>query len=281
MAVVGMVILALTPFAPLGAQAVIGFGSDATTLPGGMVRLGFLNEWMRFDQRFTAVDGARIETRARVRSTPIALEIGLFDRLGRPGRRDAAPGHADSLRLFGQSAVGDVEAWAKLVWLGQQSELERTQPRGVHVRSALTGLARFGTATPAHASHQLAIGTGDAQMDVEAGSQWDFIFGRYFWLSLAGRYTRQLPTTRVLRVAPRDDPFAPAELVNTRIEPGDYYELEATPRLSLGQHFMVGASYIHYWYRIPTITDSITMPPSNVRGHGTNNIYSLSLEARL
>lgn len=259
MAVVGMVILALTPFAPLGAQAVIGFGSDATTLPGGMVRLGFLNEWMRFDQRFTAVDGARIETRARVRSTPIALEIGLFDRLTVGGMvpsvgtygvvtyfpANAAPGHADSLRLFGQSAVGDVEAWAKLVWLGQQSELERTQPRGVHVRSALTGLARFGTATPAHASHQLAIGTGDAQMDVEAGSQWDFIFGRYFWLSLAGRYTRQLPTTRVVRVAPRDDPFAPAELVNTRIEPGDYYELEATPRLSLGQHFMVGASYIH------------------------------------
>ncbi len=256
---VATILLALVPPAPLGAQAVIGFGDDATTLPAGMVRLGFLNEWMRFDQRFTASDGARIETEARVRSTPIALELGLLDRLtigamipsvGTYGvvtyfPAGATPGHADSLRLFGQSAVGDAEVWAKLVWLGQQSELERTRPKGVHVRSALTGLVRLGTGSPAHATHQLAIGTGDAQTDVEAASQWDFIFGRRFWMSLAGRYVRQLPTTRVVRVAPRGDPFTAAELVDARIEPGNYYELEATPRLSLGQHFMVGARYIH------------------------------------
>jgi hypothetical protein len=257
--VVGTILLALIPPAPLGAQAVIGFGDDATTLPAGMVRLGFLNEWMRFDQRFTAADGARIETDARVRTTPITLEIGLLDRLTIGAKAPsvgtfgavtyfpagAPAGHADSLRMFGQSAVGDVEVWTKLVWLGQQSELERTQPKGLHVRSALTGLVRLGTGTPAHASHQLAIGTGDGQTDVEGASQWDFIFGRFFWMSLTGRYVRQLPTTRVARVAPRDDPFTPAVLVNTRIEPGNYYELEATPRLSLGQHFMVGARYIH------------------------------------
>jgi hypothetical protein len=257
--VIATTILALISPAPLRAQAVIGFGDDATTLPAGMVRLGFLNEWMRFDQRFTAAGGARIETEARVRSTPIALEFGLLDRLTVGGRissvgtygvvtyfpAGATPGHADSVRLFGQSAVGDAEVWAKLVWLGQQSELERTQPKGVHVRSALTGLVRLGTGSPPHASHQLAIGTGDGQTDVEAASQWDFIIGRLFWMSLAGRYVRQLPTTRVVRVAPRDDPFSPAELVNTRVEPGNYYELEAAPRLTLGQHFMVGARYVH------------------------------------
>ena len=32
---------------------------------------------------------------------------------------------------------------------------------------------------------------------------------------------------------------------------------------------------------IPTITDSITLPASNVRGHGANNIFTLSLEATL
>lgn len=30
-----------------------------------------------------------------------------------------------------------------------------------------------------------------------------------------------------------------------------------------------------------TITDSITLPPSNVRGRGTNNIMTLSVEASL
>lgn len=258
-AIVATLVIASPPLAPLGAQAVIGFGDDATTLPAGMVRLGVVNEWMRFDQRFTAPDGARIEADARVRSTPITLEIGVLDRLtvgamvpsvGTFGvvtyyPSGAVSGHADSLRMFGQSAVGDTEVWAKLVWLGEQSEIERTQPKGVHVRSAFTGLVRLGTGTPAHPSHQFAIGTGDSQTDVEAASQWDFIFGRRFWMSLAGRYVRQLPTTRVVRVAPRDDPFTSAELVNTRIEPGNYYELEATPRLSLGQHFMLGARYIH------------------------------------
>jgi hypothetical protein len=51
-------------------------------------------------------------------------------------------------------------------------------------------------------------------------------------------------------------------------------------RYSVGR-FRIGASYIYYHYRIPTITDSVTLPPSNVRGHGSNNIFTLSLEATL
>lgn len=45
--------------------------------------------------------------------------------------------------------------------------------------------------------------------------------------------------------------------------------------------YRIGASYIHYWYRVPTITNSMTNPPSNIRGHGTNNIFTVSLEAQL
>jgi len=51
-------------------------------------------------------------------------------------------------------------------------------------------------------------------------------------------------------------------------------------RYQLGR-FRLGASYVHYWYRIPVITDSITSPPSNIRGHGSNNIITLSIEAKL
>ncbi len=257
--ILAVLAIALASSVSLRAQAVVGFGDDATTLPAGMVRLSFLNEWTRFEQRFDASNGARLDVDARVRSTPIALEIGLLDRLtvgalvpsvGTYGVMTwyppaATQGHADSVRMFGQSAVGDTEAWAKLVWLGAQSERARTLPNGFHVRSALTGLVRVGTGSPPHASHRVAIGTGDAQTDVGAASQWDFIFGRRAWLSLAGRYVRQLPTTRVVRIAPRDYPFADAVLASSRIEPGDYYELEATPRLALGQHFMVGARFMH------------------------------------
>ncbi len=51
-------------------------------------------------------------------------------------------------------------------------------------------------------------------------------------------------------------------------------------RFSLGR-YRIGASYIYYRYLIPTVTDSITLPPSNVRGHGSNNIMTLSVEASL
>jgi hypothetical protein len=45
--------------------------------------------------------------------------------------------------------------------------------------------------------------------------------------------------------------------------------------------YRLAATYIHYWYDIPQIEDSITSPPSNIRGHGSNNIFSLFVEAAL
>ena len=56
--------------------------------------------------------------------------------------------------------------------------------------------------------------------------------------------------------------------------------LHSGARYSFGR-YRVGASYIHYWYEIPKIDDSITSPPSNIKGHGTNNIVTLSLEVAL
>jgi long-subunit fatty acid transport protein len=51
-------------------------------------------------------------------------------------------------------------------------------------------------------------------------------------------------------------------------------------RYQLGR-YRLGASYVHYWYAIPTITGSVTSPPSNLRGSGGNDIVTASLEVRL
>ncbi len=51
-------------------------------------------------------------------------------------------------------------------------------------------------------------------------------------------------------------------------------------RYQLGR-YRIGASYIHYWYQVPTITDSQTSPPTNMRGSGGNNIVTASLEVAL
>ena len=56
-----------------------------------------------------------------------------------------------------------------------------------------------------------------------------------------------------------------------------------TPRISACSLITpdLAATYIHYWYDIPQIEDSITSPPSNIRGHGSNNILTVSVEASL
>jgi long-subunit fatty acid transport protein len=59
-----------------------------------------------------------------------------------------------------------------------------------------------------------------------------------------------------------------------------HWGAHAGARYSYGR-YRIGASYIFYKYLIPTITDSVTLPPSNVRGNGTNNIMTLSVEASL
>jgi long-subunit fatty acid transport protein len=45
--------------------------------------------------------------------------------------------------------------------------------------------------------------------------------------------------------------------------------------------YRIGASYLRYFYLIPTVTDSTTTPPSNFRGTGANHIVTVSVEASL
>ncbi|HEY0989511.1 MAG TPA: outer membrane protein transport protein [Kofleriaceae bacterium] len=59
-----------------------------------------------------------------------------------------------------------------------------------------------------------------------------------------------------------------------------HWALHSGVRYRVGR-YRIGASYVHYWYDVPTIDDSITSPPSNVRGSGANNIFTGSLEVAL
>ena len=59
-----------------------------------------------------------------------------------------------------------------------------------------------------------------------------------------------------------------------------HYGIHVGVRYPVGR-FRVGASYTHYWYIVPTASDSVTLPPTNVTGHGDNHIMTLSVEASL
>lgn len=57
----------------------------------------------------------------------------------------------------------------------------------------------------------------------------------------------------------------------------DNVGVHAGARLQLGR-YRAGLSYVHLHYRVPTVTDSITSPPSNFEGSGGTHLLTLSLE---
>jgi long-subunit fatty acid transport protein len=103
------------------------------------------------------------------------------------------------------------------------------------------------------------------------------------WESTGGVRVHDLPQAKNLDLmigGQYDKSPAPAKTVTLDQPSFSHWGLHSGARYSVGR-YRLGASYIHYWYEIPTITNSITLPPSNVRGHGANNIFTLSLEATL
>ncbi len=89
-----------------------------------------------------------------------------------------------------------------------------------------------------------------------------------------------LPGLELMAGTHYDHSPAPASTVTLDQPTFDHIGLHTGARYTVGR-YRIGASYLHYWYRIPSVTDSTTGPPSNFRGQGTNNIFTLSVEAAL
>jgi long-chain fatty acid transport protein len=73
---------------------------------------------------------------------------------------------------------------------------------------------------------------------------------------------------------------APAQTVTFDQPTFSHWGLHSGVRHSVGR-WRLAATYVRYWYKIPTTEDSITSPPSNVKGDGVNNIFSLNAEVQL
>lgn len=89
-----------------------------------------------------------------------------------------------------------------------------------------------------------------------------------------------LPRLELMAGMHYDRTPAPARTVTLDQPSFSHVGLHTGGRYRAGR-YTFGASYVRLWYRIPTITNSITLPPSNVRGEGTNNVFFLTIEARL
>lgn len=73
---------------------------------------------------------------------------------------------------------------------------------------------------------------------------------------------------------------APPETVTLDQPTFSHAALRSGLRYARGR-YRFGLTYLRQWFFIPTITDSVTFPPSNVRGHGSNNIMTFTFEATL
>jgi long-subunit fatty acid transport protein len=88
------------------------------------------------------------------------------------------------------------------------------------------------------------------------------------------------PRLELMAGAHYDRTPAPPETVTLDQPSFTHVGLHSGVRYTVGR-YRLAASYVHYWYEIPTITGSMTSPPSNIRGQGQNNIVTLSVEASL
>jgi hypothetical protein len=257
-----------------GAQTVLGYGEDATAAPVGALRIRLSNDWHR-----SSISGQPNDTSyhsdRQLRASTVGLELGVLKRfsvsISAPWVTTKAvtfissthtistTNSADSV-VFKQQRVldtlldtshngwGNIEALAKVVWLGEPGQGARLDARdGVHVRSALVGGALLGTGIQIDQTDPFAIGTSDRSRSAVFESATDLTVGKHFFGSFIGRYEKPMSDNAIVAVHPGDNPFSnDAVAFSVERKLGAKYEIEATPRYQFGRYFAVGAQYLYH-----------------------------------
>ncbi len=157
-----MAIAAIAPL-PARAQAVLGFGEDATAAPAGSIRMRLSNDWHRTSTSGFASD-TNYDSDRQFRASTIGLDIGVLKRFSigavvpwvtTKALTFVTSSHVhdtttavllDTLLETSHNGWGNIETFAKVVWLGEPGQQARLAERsGVHVRSALIAGALLGT----------------------------------------------------------------------------------------------------------------------------------------
>jgi hypothetical protein len=279
-------LLALAALASLatrsGAQTVLGYGEDATAAPVGAIRIRLSNDWHRSRSIGEASDST-YDTDRQFRASTIGLELGVLKRFSigvsipwvttkaltfvsspHPHQNgtviDTVPVF-DTLLETSHNGWGNIQALAKVVWLGEPGQQARLEPRdGVHVRSALEGGARLGTGITVNPTDPFAIGTSDRARTLLASSATDVTVGKHFFGSLVARYEKPMSDNVIVAMHPGDNPFSnDAVPFAAERKLGVKYEIEITPRYQFGRYFAVGLQYRYHHGAADQYTGSTTV----------------------
>lgn len=182
---------------------------------------------------------------------PISLTFGSDS--GSPGQKFEAKQVTTQLLPWSFSAGANYDVHPNVeigsefrYWLYRQYDEQNTDIQGSFLISELS------TQKDYHDSYQLAGGVRVHDLRAAKGLE----------LMLGGHRDRTPAPTKSLTL---DSPTF------------SHYGLHSGVRYTAGRT-RLSLTYLHYWYDVPVITDSITGPPSNVRGDGSNNIVSSSIE---
>ncbi len=137
---------------------------------------------------------------------------------------------------------GDAEAGVALTLVDRW---DRGRGRG-GFRAAVEGLVRFPTGQLAPVDRVMALGTGDAQTDVELRLTADLGGGRW-GLRGEGMYNRQLAADYIRRVAPPTQPLAGLDFLSAvRRDPGDVVRIAVRPFFRLAPTFAIQGTVMHW-----------------------------------
>jgi hypothetical protein len=255
------------------AQTVLGYGEDATAAPVGAIRVRLSNDWHR-SRAIGEGNDTTYDSERQYRASTVGLELGVLKRfsigVSAPWVSTKAVTFVSSQHtvkttvhdtvVFVQKLVldtlldgshngwGNIEALAKVVWLGEPGQQARLQPRdGVHIRSALAAGALLGTGVQADPTDPFSIGTSDRARVLLARSATDVTVGRHFFGSLVARYEKPMSDNVLVAVHPSGDPLVRDAVAFTAARKlGTKYEIEVTPRYQFGRYFAAGLQYRYH-----------------------------------
>jgi hypothetical protein len=153
----------------------------------------------------------------------------------------------DTLHTVTRTGIGDAEVSATVRLFDTfASDTLRWAPRGLNYRTAVTGLIRLGTGSPANPLSLTDPGTGTGENAIEVHSATDVMFGKHLWGSIILRGTYQVADHLTMRIPTTpDEALTPA--VNTTTvgrQLGNAISVEIDPRYVFNDYISASTTYV-------------------------------------
>ncbi len=221
-------------------------------------------------------------------ATPFAAQNRLSLADAQQILTDAAFGiDGEPLQTVERSGIGDIELGAKYLLYDTMLRrgLDRLDaPAGFNFRVSGGAIFRFGTGETDSPNNFADIGTGNGQHDLQLNGFADVLYGKHIFASFVGRYGFQFADRTEVRITEAPERRLAAAWRRHEVDRdlGDYFELEANPRVVLNRYFSLTGHYM-YRHKFEDRYSGTFQVPGSVTGYGdvTLNASTLNQETEL